>query len=96
MILISFAALYSDTYLLILILTFEYLIFYSKYSTTEGLEKKTHLQNEKELALIEEVFEQNIEVLLWSITEITLELADILEETDQTLNADEKYNKDLR
>ena len=53
-------------------------------------------ENKKELDLIQEAFEKNVEVLLGSMTETSFELEDILEETDQTVETYKNDNDDLR
>ena len=52
--------------------------------------------NTNEFVLIQEAFERNVEALLGSMTETSFELADILEETDKTLEMYKSDNDDLR
>ena len=58
--------------------------------------KLDKIKDKNEFILIQEAFKRNMEVLLGSMTETSFELADILEETDKTLEMYKSDNDDLR
>ena len=58
--------------------------------------KLVQQDEEKEASVINEAVERSMEVLLGNMTESAFELADILEETDQTLGTYKNDNEDLR
>ena len=59
-------------------------------------EIKEKNENEKEQDLINEKSEWYAEILLRNVMESNIELIDILEETDQTVDEYSKDNEDLR
>ena len=54
------------------------------------------IEDKNEFSLIQEAVERNVEALLGIMTETSFELADILEETDKTLEMYKSDNDDLR
>jgi len=53
-------------------------------------------EDEKELMLIQEAVERNVEALLGSMTESAFEIADVLEETDKNIEIYKSDNEELR
>ena len=60
------------------------------------LEIKEKTENKKEQDLIQEAYGRYVEILLGNSMELNIELADILEETDQTVEEYRKENDNLR